>query len=880
MGLVLVLVVIASIHTKNMDWASHILPNDPGLVLMEANRLAWLDNWYAAGRLYKLAEEAFRTRHDSENALYACIGRLRSESFHKPLTESVAALSKALDRAGSPQLRLWGLAQRAALTIDADPGLSKRDWSEVLSIAENQHEAQWAARAQGALGTLAFLDGNTALAVSDVGKSILAAYKTGDTGSQIRMLAMLGLGFNEEARYSEALLIFQHAIETATQTPDAGFPFLAYEGQAAALAGLGRITDAQDVLNKTIAAARQRNDRLHETDLKLQIAEVEVTINHEVKAEEMLHAVVTDAVDLDYYRSLESALFDLAGVDKKLGRGREATQTLLRAVRVSSRLSDHYYIPRDLTAMAEISVAEGKFRSADRLFRQAEDTLDSILVRQHSFEESVAHAGAMSPIYLEHFRLAVKMGDVARAFGVLERVRGRTVASKLVVQNRNTASSPRIAELQGNIAATQLKLLQNEGTQARDILMTQLLENERKLAFEVNEAGLQTRDLLANPTSLRLMRETLRDDEVLAEYVLDEPNAFCIAVTKRHARVVILPAGNGTIQSLALSYLSQIKARGSGDAFAKQLYSLLLAPVLSAVPKSRIIVSADGILNAVPFESLKTDQGYVLASHTVSYIPSGTVLAILRSHRRPVASQALLAVGAVDYAFARSMPRAIAPEKSVAAVAIRGLEEFFGANLQDLPGSREEVNTIAGIMGSNTTLLLGNSATEAEFKAQPLRNFGIIHLATHASSDVRYPDRAALLLGTSTNSTEDGLLQLREIMHLSLNAELVTLSACETGVGPSQGEAGIVNLEQAFLIAGARTVVASLWNVEDNSTITLMKAFYMHLSQGEDKDLALANAKREILAKYGDVSPYYWAGFIAVGQTSEPIWIQPRNPMH
>ena len=108
-------------------------------------------------------------------------------------------------------------------------------------------------------------------------------------------------------------------------------------------------------------------------------------------------------------------------------------------------------------------------------------------------------------------------------------------------------------------------------------------------------------------------------------------------------------------------------------------------------------------------------------------------------------------------------------------------------------------------------------------------------------------------------------------MHLPLKADLVTLSACETGVGTPAGEAGVVSLEQAFLIAGARSVVASLWNVEDHSTTALMKAFYGHLAHHEDKAEALAHAKREMLERYGNIAPYYWAAFVLVGDGAKGV---------
>jgi CHAT domain-containing protein len=116
---------------------------------------------------------------------------------------------------------------------------------------------------------------------------------------------------------------------------------------------------------------------------------------------------------------------------------------------------------------------------------------------------------------------------------------------------------------------------------------------------------------------------------------------------------------------------------------------------------------------------------------------------------------------------------------------------------------------------------------------------------------------------------------VREIIRLRLNAELTTLSACDSGVGKLQGQEGISNLVEAFLVAGSKSVVASLWSADDTFASALMEQFYRHLAQGEDTSSALRNAKLDLLAKYGDqVSPFYWAAFIAVGETSTPIGIR------
>ena len=113
---------------------------------------------------------------------------------------------------------------------------------------------------------------------------------------------------------------------------------------------------------------------------------------------------------------------------------------------------------------------------------------------------------------------------------------------------------------------------------------------------------------------------------------------------------------------------------------------------------------------------------------------------------------------------------------------------------------------------------------------------------------------------------------MREVRDLSLNADLVTLSACDTGVGPLEGEEGIANLVRAFLFAGAKSVVASLWTANDPSTRTLMERFYLYVAGGEDKGSALRHARMDLMAEFGDRAlPLYWAGFVMVGDGSGKI---------
>jgi len=173
--------------------------------------------------------------------------------------------------------------------------------------------------------------------------------------------------------------------------------------------------------------------------------------------------------------------------------------------------------------------------------------------------------------------------------------------------------------------------------------------------------------------------------------------------------------------------------------------------------------------------------------------------------------------------------------------------------------------TIGNAAGPNSVLFVDQQANEAELKRQALDRFKIIHIVAHAIVSEKDPERSGLLLQPGSVS-EDGLWQPREIRRQRLQADLVTLSACQTAVGKLEGQEGVINLARTFLAAGAGSVAASLWMVDDRSTATLMGKFYSQLSKGKSVSDALRDAQLEMIQDFGtQFPPYYWAGFSVIG---------------
>jgi CHAT domain-containing protein len=483
----------------------------------------------------------------------------------------------------------------------------------------------------------------------------------------------------------------------------------------------------------------------------------------------------------------------------------------------------------------------------------------------------------MSETYLKHFQLVASRNEVEKAFQIVERIRGRTLADRLRSRPTKFAhDSPAVAAIEGDISALQVKLMQSQATSERSQLREGLLEMEERLAYARGLAvRIGSRSLIETPAPIKTVQAALAPEELLLEYMLNEPKSFCLAISRGRAEIYTLPAGRAKIEEATKEYVESLGAGQSPSLDkAKDLYSILLGPIAEVPTKLRLTIVADRELHLLPFQALVDKEGkYVVHTHVLSYSPSATVLNILRGHQNEqIASRPFLGIGGVVYDSQETIIAQVAQSDSIPGRVLRGLGDLAGFNLPNLPQSKEEVIYASRLAGARSVLLLGRDATKSGFRAEPLNDFRVIHFAVHSSTSLRFPERNALVLARTDHADDDGLLQVREINNLALKADLVTLSACDTGVGKLQGEEGVTNLVQAFLFAGAKSVVASLWPAEDQSTTTLMERFYFHIAQGEDKASALREAQLDLLKQYGkQAAPFFWAGFILVGDGSSGI---------
>ncbi len=485
--------------------------------------------------------------------------------------------------------------------------------------------------------------------------------------------------------------------------------------------------------------------------------------------------------------------------------------------------------------------------------------------------------------------LAAKPPRVERAVNLVEEMSGRhlraarataagtpgAVLEGLVAQER------RIAGIQAKLRALAALIQHAESNAIRHDLESSGAAIERELTQAQSFRDQIARELqtsnppafraaaLGSPLSMAEIQHRLRPDEALVYYafagplggwaiVVDNTVARAVPVTdtglaralQRHRSLLRqhLTPGRGFIVSGAPS--PHQNDRETSEQIRKDralLYRALVSPIEPFVPAGKRILLVPGPeLADVPFAALGTPEEPWIARNPLRILPGAYLLT--ESPRRATLSGPVLILG--DPQFAE--PSADSTRGSAAGHAFRQLK-----------GTRSEAIAVARLF--DTSPLLGPDATEEVTVAGMLRA-SIIHIGTHGLADAARPSYSALVLATpSAGSQQDGILYAYEIERLHLSADLVVLSACDTGRGQSRGAEGTLALDRAFLVAGAKAVVSSLWAVNDRSTDALMIAFYGRIKAGRPADVALAEAMNAVRRRPEWADPYYWSAFRLIG---------------
>ena len=520
-----------------------------------------------------------------------------------------------------------------------------------------------------------------------------------------------------------------------------------------------------------------------------------------------------------------------------------------------------------------------------------------------------------------------KGGHDGRALAIFERSRARSLSDLLAnarVDIRADVGPEIVArqrDLQRQIALADAGI-RAAGTDAAGKTRVAALEAEidgltRQLAVLDSQARAAspryqaaTRQALG---SLAEVQALLDDDTVLLAYACGPRKGWAFAVTRSAVRAFPLPA-IAAIDAAARRVVDAMRTpatatapgtagAGSGlDAARAALSDLVLGPIAEPLAGEwrtrRLAIVASGPLEYVPFTALSLPGGAQAAAprwlgeaHEIVLLPSASVLALLREPRPGRAAPTNSLVVVADPVYSSSDPRVASHGQRPATLMARattrsgdapatpeGVSESdlqltrSGATRGDfarLVFSRQEARALADLAGPNRAVqVLDFDATVAALRSPVVAGAQRLHVATHGILDATRPERSGLVLSLvdRQGQARDGVLRLNDVFGLSLSAELVVLSGCETGLGRQMRGEGLIGLTRAFMYAGAPRVVSSLWKVDDQATAQLMTRFYRHMLQGGEKPAAaLRAAQLELSRDPRWSSPYFWAGFVMQG---------------
>ncbi len=380
-----------------------------------------------------------------------------------------------------------------------------------------------------------------------------------------------------------------------------------------------------------------------------------------------------------------------------------------------------------------------------------------------------------------------------------------------------------------------------------------------------------------------LQSEILRKQPrtALVEYFIgrDDRIYICVLTAKKY-EMLILNGADGLENAIrGLRNGIKYKVNKVFVSYSSELYQTLMQPVVNYFHKNRLkvnklIIVNDGLTAYLPFETLLTQptEGsdmnykkfpYLAKDYTISYTFSATLMAN-KFHQKQFGDSTYIAFAPI---FEKKNTK-IVPEQGRSELPSWSNTVLDGQRIAPLPATKTETEGIQRLYKKKrmtTQNMLEQDASERQVKNRNLENYRFIHFATHGFMNEMNPQLSGLLLAQNPNQTEDGILYAGEIYNLRLKADLVMLSACQTGLGKIVRGEGIIGLTRGFLYAGAKNVGVSMWKVADESTSGLMINFYKYLLKGKSKPEALQKAKQKLMKSKQYQHPYYWGAFVLIG---------------
>lgn len=506
-----------------------------------------------------------------------------------------------------------------------------------------------------------------------------------------------------------------------------------------------------------------------------------------------------------------------------------------------------------------------------------ESTRDSILEQQFRY----GYFSRTQRLYEFYVDLLVEKGDIEAAFLLSERSRARALVEMIASSSKMPTSGidsnlfereydlrQRANAAEQQRASAILTRRAKENVDSATAKLTVLLSELTSVQESIRKSSPRHSALLGASTAdlASIQRELLDAETQLLQFKLGDEQSHLFVVSAGTVEVFRLP-GRNIIDPAAIDFVNKVSTRDSSredvDASGRRLADILLLAARRSLTGKRLLIVAEESLNSVPFSALSLEKGsYLIDRFELAMLPSAETLLSVRKYSRSAAKpyRSLIVADAV---YQPSDPR-------LSGIKTKATKSDKFRSLQRIPATRREARTVATAFGANARSLTDLDASRSRLDSIDLSQFAYLHFATHGVLNGLRPELSGVVLSTYDRSGAPtiGLLSLSDIYELRLAAEMVVLSACESGLGRDVRGEGVIGLNRGFLFAGSRRVVSTLWKIDDVATGELMSGLYSKMLGSERlvPAAALREAQLSVRKQKRFESPYFWAGVILTGE--------------
>lgn len=818
--------------------------------------------------------------HDA-NLIAAQQSRAKALAMLPNMERVGAALDQAeplARQAGDKRVLAELLTNSADVKYNLDDKRGRAVGEEAVALAVELQDRYAESEARFVYSKLLALVGETAKAIDQLEIAIARSSEISDPNGLSKALNLSGSIYSIMGQRERALQYYSRSLPIFRDLGIERYVASAQFSIGRTLTAMGRAQEGAKPLDEALAIYRKIGEKRNQALVLEAMAQGATNQKQEDRAASLYEQVIAINRELKSDRLVARGLTDLAILRRDQGNWMEARTQLTEAMSLLAPYGG-VDLARARVQMARLETLHGSAERAIELCKLALADVERLTELAGGLEAQATYFAGFRGAYGALVDALRKAGKEEEAFQVSERSRARALAAMLVSKKIDLSAGAdeqlrkSHASLERSIAAKlreQTALERRKHTAAEAEAVTRQIEELRhqqdRLQAKIRDAHPNYASITQyKPLDTEVFRKALDEDTVLIEFLMGQRTSHAWAVTRDGVKGATLP-GREEIARLAREAYDALTARNRKEpgpeadaawkAKSAALSGMLLKPLGAAIERKRWIIVADDALHYIPFAALAPDRDVV-------NLPSASVLAVLREtpEAQPVAKA--LAIFA-DPVFEREDTRLKAGTTRAA------LEREGQLLLPRLPFTRREAEGIAAALPpAQVKMYTGFDATRAAATDPSLAGYRILHFATHGVLNEDAPELSGVVLSLfdAQSRALDGFLRLHELYQLKLNADLVVLSACQTGLGKKMEGEGVIGLTRGMMYAGAARVVASLWKVDDAATAEFMRLFYQALlKEQKPASEALHQAQRQLAAQRRWRSPYYWAAFQLHGE--------------